>query len=303
MYILSTSASASTQILFLRQTHTTQDKIYRSWPKYSSIGPIRNARAPPPLDPGDDQSISISVPEHVDSKPLQSSTKAERKPKSTLRKPPTVTTPSSTTTSIHKVPFSPPSFSNFSVEKSLPTITASTPAPISFRILSSSSSAPPLLTTIVVTVEPSPSYDTSTTVSSTLSDTSPPTSTNKHHPSTYDGKRIGMSSGIAVSAVLGMIALGLLIHWFSARSRGVNVCDCFGGFYRGNKKNKRDMALPEPLSMYPIPGVGVAPRLDQVPSSYMPRRPMVSDRIIRSQPRASTPFRRGSLSTIVESER
>ncbi|KAF2821215.1 hypothetical protein CC86DRAFT_386746 [Ophiobolus disseminans] len=179
-----------------------------------------------------------------------------------------------------------------------PTTTTTLPVTTSHPLPPSSSFQDFTLTPITSLV------GTSMTALSTEVQSSQPTPTNTPHTSKSDGRRIGRTAGIVVGAVVGAIMFLLLAYWIYACARGINVCNCCGGSSRrGSKKARPDSALPERHDTYPLSGIGAAPRMDNVPMPYKHQRRTDSNRALRLQRHAAAPYRRDSLSTIVESER
>ncbi|CAG5152879.1 uncharacterized protein ALTATR162_LOCUS2947 [Alternaria atra] len=135
----------------------------------------------------------------------------------------------------------------FITSEPTPTLTATPPKP---DISSVATAPPPNPSTIVGTLTsseqpptkasttalaPSTSSTTQSTSSltfartSTTTATTTPTQTSHADIDADPWLSRGKIAGIVVGSVFGLVILGLIIYTLFAASRGINVCDCFGG--------------------------------------------------------------------------
>jgi hypothetical protein len=123
----------------------------------------------------------------------------------------------------------------------------------------------------------------STEIASTAnpSESAHPTPTNAAHPSQKDGKHIGMIAGIAVGSIFGAILLVLFVYWIYACYRGVNVCNCFGGSGRKDDQERQSDTLPSSTVLYPMSGIGAAPRMNTAPRPLVLPHLVANDRAPR----------------------
>ncbi|CAN9361337.1 unnamed protein product [Alternaria alternata] len=108
---------------------------------------------------------------------------------------------------------------------------------------------PPPFITSIHTASAGTSASTATTV---------PTQTS--HPEANAGPWLsaGKIGGIVVGSVFGLIILGLIIYTLLAASRGINVCDCFGGCcgkHDDDDENVRERLPSRSDDTYPRPDV------------------------------------------------
>ncbi|CAN9384746.1 unnamed protein product [Alternaria alternata] len=117
----------------------------------------------------------------------------------------------------------------------------------------------------------------STTSAGTSASTATTVPTQTSHPEANAGPWLsaGKIAGIVVGSVFGLIILGLIIYTLLAASRGINVCDCFGGCcgkHHDDDENGRerlpsrsDDTYPRPDVLHSGPGEGY--------NAYRPARP------------------------------
>jgi hypothetical protein len=124
---------------------------------------------------------------------------------------------------------------------------------------------------------------TDTAPPASTSESAQPTSTDAAHPTQRDSKHIGVIAGIAVGSIFGAIILALLIYWAYACYRGVNVCNCFRGCGRKHDEERQSDTLPPAAVLYPMSGIGAAPRMNNVPRPLVLPRLLANDRPSRLQ--------------------
>ncbi|KAL1795991.1 hypothetical protein ACET3X_006215 [Alternaria dauci] len=117
------------------------------------------------------------------------------------------------------------------------------------------------LSSSTASITDSISRPTSTGTSATTSTTTP-TQTSDADAKAGPWLSAGKIGGIVVGSVFGLIFLGLIVYTLYAASRGINVCDCFGGCCgkhdddNDNDEEKSREPLPSRSDdMCPHPGV------------------------------------------------
>jgi hypothetical protein len=250
MYIPVTGASGFTTLWLDLHSHSTMEIA-------SSPSPHRQEAIVPPLSGTAETSVTIINP-HRSAHPSTISTSIEN--------------------SRTQLPSSNKSIFPSSIVTTVTETEASTPA----ARLSSITSA-----TIHNTISTSPATPPSATplisAPTTKTEIILPTSTHAASAFEADGRRIGIITGAFVGSIIGAIVLGLLIYWLYACYRGVNVCNCFGSCCERRDNGHQNNAAQSPTMLYPMSGIGAAPRMDNIPRP--PTRPprVVEDRASRLQ--------------------
>ncbi|KAG9195093.1 hypothetical protein G6011_00213 [Alternaria panax] len=179
-------------------------------------------------------------------------------------KPPPPVTSLQFITSIASITSEPtPTITTTSPKPDIPSAAPSPPVPSTTAETPRTSEQPP--TKISTTAPASSNSDTAENTSSTMFIvTTAPTS----HLDVDAGPWLsrGKIAGIVVGSVFGLIILGLIIYTLFAASRGINVCNCFGGCCRkhdddndeerGRLPSRSDDTYPHPDAVAAGPGGG-----------------------------------------------